>query len=124
MRTVEEKNFESIIDLIIESWRLNRFTKNLAEKINDNKIQKKSVNQITRFEKHFNATLETLNLKVLDFTGQIFETGLPILPINLEDFNADDILIVEMMFEPTIKKGDTAEIIKKGAAVLKKRSKK
>ena len=118
----EEKNFESIVDLIVESWRLNRFTKNLAEKIDDPKIKKRAINQVKRFEKCFQTTLETLNLKEIDFTGEIFETGLPVLPINLGDFNADDILIIDKMFEPTIKIVDTSKIIRKGAAVLKKKS--
>lgn len=68
--------------------------------------------------KHLQATLDALNLQIIDFTGEEFEAGLPILPINLGDFCANDVLFVEMMMEPTIKVADTAEIVKKGAAVL------
>jgi len=116
----EEKKFNSVVDLIVESWRLNRFTKNLAEKTDNPKIQKRAFNQINRFEKCIQSALETHNLNLIDFTGTPYETGLPILPINLGDFNVDDKLIIEMMIEPTIKIADTAEIVRKGAAVLKK----
>ena len=116
----EEKKFNSIVDLIVESWRLNRFTKNLAEKTDNPKIQKRAFNQINRFEKSIQTALKTHNLSIVDFTGTPYETGLPILPINLGDFNAEDKLVIEMMLEPTIKIADTAEIVRKGAAVLKR----
>ena len=57
-------------------------------------------------------------MQILDFTGEEFEAGLPILPINLGDFCANDVLFVEVMMEPMIKVADTAEIVKKGAVVL------
>ena len=74
--------------------------------------------QVVRFDKHLQTTLDALNLQILDFTGEEFEAGLPILPINLGDFCANDVLFVEVMMEPTIKIADTAEIVKKGAVVL------
>ena len=40
------------------------------------------------------------------------------MPINLDDFAAEENLIVETMLEPTIKIVNSAEIIKHGAAVL------
>lgn len=118
---MENEKFQSVVDLIVESWRLNRFIKNLAERIADPKVQKKSFNQVARFEKHLQSTLDAMNLSVIDFTGEDFEDGLPILPINLGDFNANDVLMVETMMEPTVKVADTAEIIKKGAAVLRRK---
>ena len=59
-------------------------------------------------------------MEVVDFTGAEFETGLPIAPINLADFAADDELIVEAMLEPTIKLANSSEIIKPGSAVLRR----
>ena len=82
----EEKKFATIVDLIVESWRLNRFTKNLADNIDSPKVKKKSVNQIKRFEQYFQAALDAYNLNVVDFTGEKYDPGLPILPINLGDF--------------------------------------
>ena len=119
---IDTEKFQSVVDLIVESWRLNRHIKNLAERIADPKIQKKSFNQVARFEKHLNSTLDALNLSVIDFTGEEFEDGLPILPINLGDFDANDVLFVEMMMEPTVKVANTTEIIRKGAAVLGRKS--
>ena len=114
---IEEKNFSAVIDLLTESWRLNQFTKKLGQ-IADEKLQRKISNQVARFDKHFLATAEILGLEVLDFTGEEFETGLPITPINLSDFAANENLIIAAMFEPTIKVAGSTEIIKCGAVVL------
>ena len=50
----------------------------------------------------------------MDFTGADFETGLPVAPINLADFAADENLIIETMLEPTIKLANSTEIVKRG----------
>ena len=114
---VDEKKFSAVVDLLTESWRLNQFTKKLTQ-VGDAKLQKKISNQVARFDKHFFAATEIFGVEVLDFTGEEFETGLPIMPINLSDFAADENLIVAAMLEPTIKLAGAAEIIKCGAAVL------
>ena len=115
-----EEKFNSLVDLIVESWRFNRFAQNFVENTDDPKFQKRGFNQIKRLENSVQSALEAYNLNVVNFTGEKYEPGLPILPINLGDFNADDELVIEMMIEPTIKIADTAEIVRKGAAVLKK----
>ena len=114
----EEKEFNAVVNLLAESWRLNQFTKNLSANIADDKINRKILNQASRFDKHFRAAAEIFGLEVLDFTGAEFETGLPISPINLADFAAEENLTVESMIEPTIKIAGSAEIVKRGAAVL------
>ena len=107
----------AVVDLLSESWRLNQFTKKLSNLANE-KLKKKILNQVARFDKHFQAATEEFGLEVLDFTGADFETGLPVMPINLADFTAEENLFVEAMLEPTIKVANSAEIIKRGAAVL------
>ena len=113
----DEKKFSAVVDLLTESWRLNRFTEKLSH-VADDKLRKKISNAVTRFDKHFQTTAEVFGLEVLDFTGTEFETGLPLLPINLADFAADENLFVEAMLEPTIKVANSTEIVKLGTAIL------
>lgn len=54
---VDEKKFSAVIDLLTESWRLNQFTKKLAQ-VGDAKLQRKISNQVARFDKHFLAAAE------------------------------------------------------------------
>lgn len=69
------------------------------------------------------AAAQIFGVEVLDFTGAEFEIGLPVEPINLADFAAEEILFVAAMIEPTIKIAGTTEIVKRGAAVLGRQSK-
>lgn len=110
--------YGDIADYVFESWRLRQYTADLVGKVINSQIQKRGFNQIRRFDKHSTAALEKLGVEVLDFTGEKFDTGLPVYPINLDDFQPDTKLVVEMMLEPTIKKKDSAEILKKGAVVV------
>lgn len=116
------ENLKAVVELLTESWRLNQFTKSLARLASDERLQRKIVNQVTRFDKHFHAAAAELGLEVVDFTGAEFETGLPLTPINLADFAANETLFVEAMLEPTIKRTGSAEVIKHGVAVLRGRS--
>lgn len=117
---VDDKNFAAVIDLVAESWRLNQFMKKFAPRIADERIRKKFSNQITRFDKKLSTATEIFGLELVDFTGAEFETGLPISPINLADFAADETLFVENMLEPTIKVANSTEIVKRGSAVLRR----
>ena len=114
---MEKLNAE--VDLLAESWRLNQFLKKIRS--TDEKFNKKISNNVSRFEKHFKSAAEVLGLEVVDFTGTEFESGLPITPINLEDFAANENLFVASMIEPTIKVAGEATILRKGAAILGRR---
>ena len=109
-----DEKISAVAELLSESWRLNQFTRNLAAHVTDEKLRKKISNQVARFDKKFLQATEVFGLQVVDFTGTEFETGLPVAPINLADFAADDELIVEAMLEPTIKLANSAEIVKRG----------
>ena len=95
--------------MLAESWRLAHFTEKFADGADD-KLRKKISNQVTRFDKHFHATAEAFGLEVVDFTGAEFETGLPVAPINLADFAAEEKLFVAAMLEPTIKIAGSASV--------------
>lgn len=84
--TVDNTSKTEMINLIVEAYRLRNFTANLVKNTNDVRLIKRASNIITRFDKHFLGTLNTFNLELLDFTGHVYETGLPVHPINLADF--------------------------------------
>ena len=115
-----DEKISAVAELLSESWRLNQFTRNLAAHVTDEKLRKKISNQVARFDKKFLQATQVFGLDVVDFTGAEFDAGLPVAPINLADFAADEDLIVETMLEPTIKLANSAEIVKRGAAVLRK----
>ena len=113
-----EDFYLELADYAAEGWRLCQYTKALLGKVLNPQIQKRGMNQVKRFDKHSSAALEKLGIEVLDFAGEVYNTGLPVYPINLEDFEAEDELRVEVTLEPTIKRLNSAEILKKGSVVV------
>lgn len=109
-----------LLDIVVEAYRLCAITKSISMHITDNRLSKRTANGISRFEKHFKESLKVLGVEMLDFTGYAYDIGLPVHPINLEDFSADDHLIIDMMIEPVIKEYGTANILKPGIVALAK----
>lgn len=117
----QEALTSGIVEMIIESWRLYHYTDDLIHRIANAKVQKRGQNQIVRFEKHMKEAMDKLQIEIIDFTGQDYVTELPIHPINLDDFSSEDTLFVEVTMEPTIKRKDSAEIIRPGIVVVGRR---
>ena len=111
-----QRHVAAAVDLLVEGWRLNRFTKSLLTA--DDKLRRKISNTAARFDKHFRSATEIFGLEVVDFTGTEFDAGLPLTPINLADFASDENLFVESMLEPTIKLAGSAQVIRLGTAIL------
>lgn len=116
-RKVEEMQ-QGVVTMAVEAYRLNAFVKSLVPRIADERFLKRLTNQIARFDKMFAEGLNTAGLEWIDVTGNEYDPGLPIEPINMEEFTENDELIIEVMLEPVVKIKDSTEIIKKGIVVL------
>ena len=60
--------------------------------------------------------MDDSGLSVISVDGQPYDPGMAVTPLNLEDFEADDVLYVEQTMEPIIMEGDT--VIKTGTVLL------
>ena len=116
-RKVEEMQ-QGVVTMAVEAYRLNAFVKSLVPRIADERFVKRLTNQIARVDKMFAEGLNTAGLEWIDVTGNEYDPGLPIEPINMEEFTENDELIIEVMLEPVVKIKDSTEIIKKGIVVL------
>jgi hypothetical protein len=72
--------------------------------------------QFLWFSKKVDAALEAAGLRIVNVEGQVFDVGMAVTPINLEDFSSEDEMLVEQMLEPIIM--DATSIIKTGTVVL------
>lgn len=108
---------ESIISMAIESWRFSRVFDRLLAKL-DAKEQNRYKNQFRWFVKKVEEALERSGMKIVNIEGHYFDTGMAATPINIEEFNENDVLIVDQMLEPIImgKEG----LIKTGIITLRK----
>ena len=65
--------------------------------------------------------LTTAGLHVSDYSGQPYDPGIPATPINLEDFESTDDLVVVHMLEPVIL-DENGNVVKTGTILLGKKS--
>jgi hypothetical protein len=107
-----------IINIAVESFRFGSVFERLLKKIDENERQR-YVNQYRWFLKQIEDALSQLELKVIDVTFHEYDPGMPVTPINIEDFDPDDILIVDQMIEPIIVNFE-GQVIKFGTVILRK----
>ncbi len=108
---------DAIISLAVESWRFGRVFDRLMQKL-DAGEQNRYRNQYHWFLKKVEEALEQAELRIVNIEGHPFDPGLAATALNLEDFGADDVLIVDQMLEPIIMGKD--ELVRTGTVILRK----
>jgi len=111
---------EIIIKIIIENWRFIKLYKKVISKLNPIESQK-YLNQIRYFQKVIDENLRKIGLKIVNLEGHPYDTGIPAVPLNIEEFNSQDRLYIKQMIEPLIMKDN--EIKKQATVILAKEEK-
>ena len=104
---------EVIIKIVTENWRLMKLFIKIISKFDASETNR-YLNQIRFFQKTINDSLESVDLRIVNLEGQPYDPGMAASPLNIDDFDIDDKLIVEQMIEPLIM-GDTG--IKRQATI-------
>ena len=113
--TVDEKQ----IQFAVEVWRLVKLTGKMLSKI-DLDEQRKYISQIDWFSKKATEFFRRQGISFANFeVGMPFDAGLPLNPVNIGDFKAEDDLYIEQVLEPAILCGE--KVVKQGIVVLGKR---
>lgn len=108
---------KSLIEISTESWRLGKLFDRLLQKL-DAGEQGKYRNQFRWFQKKLDESLEVAQVRVVNVEGQTFDPGMAATPLNIEEFNPNDILVVDQMLEPILMgpKG----VVKTGTVTLRR----
>ncbi len=112
-----EKVIDALISMSVESWRLSRISSRLASKL-DAAEQKRYKSQFLWFDKKLKDALNQVGFNLVNVEGQPFDPGMAVTPLNIEEFEVDDILCVDQMLEPIImgKNG----LVKTGTVTLRR----
>lgn len=104
---------------------VNRFMKLIRNQLNKQRIllmdrQISKINSLCdRMDKVIKNYCDELQIEMLDYSGIEYEIGLPVDPLNLDDFEEKDIkLYINMMIEPVIKEKGASVIIHNGKVIL------
>ena len=106
-----------VINMAIESWRFSRVFGRLLTKL-DAGEQDRYLGQFRWFMKRIEDALARIELRIVNVEGHPFDTGMAATPLNIEEFEAKDVLVVDQMLEPIIMGKDG--LIKTGTVTLRK----
>ena len=114
----KETAYKIIIELTTEAYRLKKAFER-AINLLDFKEQKKNINKIKWFDNRLKDILDNYELRIVDFEGEIYSSGIPATPINLDDFDSNDELFIKQTIEPTILNKDS-QIVQTGSIIVEK----
>lgn len=113
-----EKAEQILLQLMVESWRFSRvFDKALA--LLDTPIQKKFSGRVLWYRKQLNDALTKTGYQMPEYDGAVYEPGLPLTPLNADDFAAEDYLVVDYMIEPVLLDRE-GNVVRYGTAMLRR----
>lgn len=113
-----EKLKGNLISIASELFRFRRVFNKAISKLEVDE-QSKYSSQFAWFSKKVAKALDESGLRVISIDGQLYDPGMAVTPLNLEDFETDDILYVEQTMEPIIMEGDS--VIKTGTVLLRRK---
>lgn len=116
---MNEQNYNKMRDSLISiASELFRFQQVFSKAISKLELdeQSKYSSQFAWFSKKVLKAIDEANLRIVDVNGQPYDPGMAVTPLNIEDFETNDILYIKQMMEPIIMNGDT--VVKTGTVIL------
>lgn len=115
--TTSEAMRDAVIIMAIESWRFGRVFDRLLTKL-DAGEQNRYKSQFRWYIKKVEEALDQADLRIVNVEGHSFDPGMAATPLNIDEFDEKDALMVDQVLEPIImgKEG----LIKTGTVTLRK----
>lgn len=109
--------FKSLIDISVESWRFSRLFARLLTKLDAGEGDRYN-SQYRYYLKRLEEALEGASLTLVNVEGQPYDPGVAASALNIGDFGAEDVLVVEQMIEPIIMGSEG--LVRRGTVMLRK----
>ena len=108
---------EVVAAMAIESWRVCRVFTRMISKM-DAGEQSRYKSQLGYFLKKVEESLKSIELRIVNVEGLLFDPGMAATPLNIDEFESIDELMVEQMLDPIIMGKDG--LVKTGTVTLRK----
>lgn len=105
----------NLIVIATELFRVQRVFNKAMSKL-DVDEQTKYNSQFAWFSKRVSKALDDSGLRIIDLAGQLYDPGMAVTPLNIEEFETDDVLYVAQTMEPIIMQNDV--VVKTGTVLL------
>lgn len=106
-----------IIDIAVDSWRFSRLFLKMLNKLDASEASRYA-SQFQYYLEKLEQNLRTAGISLVNLEGQHYDPGMAVTVLNMEDFTANDNLMVEQMIEPIIMGEDG--LIRGGTVMLGK----
>ena len=106
---------KSLISIASELFRFQRVFEKAIGKL-DIDEQNKYLSQYAWFSKKVYKVMDEADLKIINLEGQLYDPGMAVTPLNIDEFNGDDSLYILQTIEPIIMQGDCVH--KAGTVIL------
>ena len=113
-----EKNNKTMLDFIAESWRFSKLFAQAIAKLSAEE-QRRYSGRLDWYSKQLNKTLEHYGYKFVEPVGEAYNPGMPLTPLNIDEFATDEQVVIAYMMEPIIM-DKAGNVIKAGTAVLRR----
>ncbi len=114
-----EDHKDTVVALTTESWHFTTVYEAMITKL-DASEQRKSLGRLRWHRRKMEQALQESGIRIVNVEGHMYDPGMAATPVNLEDFEADDLLVVNRMLEPIIMEG--TNLVKMGRVTLKRRT--
>ena len=108
---------EEFLNFTMESWRFCKLFDQLVSKLPVDE-QKRYLGRVEWYRKQLSRVMDIIGYKFVDLSGEQYNQGMAATPLNITEFTAEAILIIDYMIEPIIvdKNGN---LVKTGTAMLR-----
>ena len=106
-----------IVDMAVESWRFGKVFDRLLNKL-DAGERSRYLSQFRWYLRKVEGSLAEAGMRMVNVEGHKFDPGIAATPLNIEDFQANDSLIVDQMLEPIIMRN--GDLVRTGTILLRK----
>ena len=108
---------DAVIKLVVESWRFTTVYERMLTRLEASE-HRKYTSQLRWHIKKLEESLEEGGLRIVNVEGHPYDPGMAATPMNIEDFDADEPLVVNRMLEPIIMEGTV--LVKRGKVTLRR----
>lgn len=107
----------SLLEIAVESWRFGKLFERVLTKL-DAGEQGRYLGQYRWFQRKLEESLNTAGMRVVNVEGHPYDPGMAATPLNADEFDSHDVLVVDQMLEPIIMGSEG--LVRTGTATLRK----
>lgn len=108
---------QSLISMAVESWRFGKVFERIVARM-DPREQSRYISQYKWFISKLEASLTDAGMHMVNIEGHLFDPGMAVTPLNIDEFDDSVDLVVDNMLEPIIMGAEG--LVKAGTVTLRK----